>query len=170
MLEALSALFATSGIGALIGLGGGALNRWMDFKTRKLDLEVEKQRQAHELALRAEDRATMQLEIDGRMKVAEIERDAVIETAAYGALSKAQEMDRATYGGGFVDCVRGLIRPLITILFVALVFWINWAVMGELRARPVDADLVKDVIQWILLQASVCIGYWFGSRPSSSKK
>ena len=51
MLTALAALFSTTGIGAIIGALGGLANRWLDLKSKQMDLEDKKAERAHQLSI-----------------------------------------------------------------------------------------------------------------------
>lgn len=171
MLETLAGFLSTSGAGALLGWVGGLANRYMDFKTKKLDIEIKKLDHAHELNLRDKDYQALQLEIDGKVEVAHIEGSARVEESANKALAESYGNDRATYGIKFVDAIRGLLRPGITVYFCLIVGFVNykvWQILSASTGAVLTQDQVYSIIEWTLFEAAVVIGWWFANRPGSS--
>ena len=121
MLTALAALFSTTGIGAIIGALGGLANRWLDLKSKQMDLEDKKAERAHQLSI-------LEKEIAGQAQVASIEGEAKVEASAYEALGASYAADKATYGIKLVDGIRSLMRPAITFAFMFIVLYVNYCV------------------------------------------
>jgi len=176
LLAALTPLMASSGFGALLGWLGGVANRMLDFKTRKLDIEMRKLDHAHELALRDKDMETMRLEAERDVHVATVEGAATVEQAAYAALAASHAADKASYGIKFVDGVRGLVRPVLTGVLAVSALSITYTLLDMLRTGgpvlSVEQRLGLAVlsVEWVLFQASVCIGWWFANRPGQAPK
>lgn len=171
MLETIAGFLSTSGAGALLGWIGGLANRYMDFKTKKLDIEIKKLDHAHELNLRDKDFQALKLEIDGKVEVAHIEGASRVEESANKALAESYGNDRATYGIRFVDAIRGLLRPGITVYFCLIIGFVNYKVWQILASGPdmvLTQAQVYSIIEWTLFEAAVVIGWWFANRPTSS--
>lgn len=168
MIALLISLFSTSGVGAIIGALGGLANRWMDMKSRELDMQDRQAQRTHDLNMRDKDLLVLDREIGGKVQVATVEGAATVEAAAYDALGKSYDNDKATYGIKKVDVIRGLMRPIITFLFMILVCYINYRVWRLLDAENIklSAEQAFEIIRWTLFEASVVIGWWFASRPT----
>lgn len=168
MFSTLLGLFSSSGFGGIIGVAGGLVNRWLDLKSKTLDY-------THELALRDKDREMLVTEWEQRSKVAVIEADKEIEVAGYGALGKSYDADKATYGIGWIDAIRGLIRPVLTLILTIAALGINFVLLDRLVAVWDQVDnaqrlvYVTTSLEWVLFQASIAIGWWFAHRPSNKK-
>lgn len=176
MLAGILSLMGSSGFGALVGWVGGLLNRFVDYKTKRLDLEAKKLDQQHELNLRDKDMEAARLEADRAVKVATIEGATTVEQAAYEALAGSYKADRATYGIRGVDAIRGIVRPALTAVLAGAALYINYVALELLtEAWPSLSTAEKTkfsfmAVEWVLFQASVCIGWWFANRPGSAPK
>ena len=173
MLTILTGLLSSSGFGSLIGWLGGAANRWIDLRNRDKDIEVLKLNQAHELAKLDKDREFMLAEYEQRTQIATIEGESKVEAAGYVALTASYDADKATYGIKSVDAIRGIVRPVLTLLFFTL-SCIVFGVVAQyvwVRGVPLTNDqlyeLFRYCIYWVLFQASVCVGWWFAMRPGN---
>lgn len=170
MFSGLVALFGTSGFGAILGALGGLVNRWMDFKTKTLEIELKKMDHAHDEKMREIDLQAMQMEVDGKIQVATIEGEAKVEAAGYAALSASYDHDSKLKGTPFTDFCRAIIRPLITVIFVGIICYVNyrvWSIMDSQKLELTAAQLFE-IIRWTLFEASVVIGWWFAARPTGS--
>lgn len=173
MLTILAGILGSSGFGSLIGWLGGAANRWIDLKNRDKDIAVLQLQQAHELAKLDKDREFMLAEYQQRTQIATIEGEAKVEAAGYDALTASYGADKATYGIKWVDGIRGVVRPILTLLFF-LLSCVVFAIVAQYvwaRGVPLSNDqlyeLFKYCIYWVLFQASVCVGWWFAMRPGN---
>lgn len=173
MLSVLAGILGSSGFGSLIGWLGGAVNRWIDLKNRDKDIAVLQLQQAHELAKLDKEREFMLAEYQQRTQIAAIEGEAKVEAAGYEALASSYGNDKATYGNAWVDGVRGVVRPILTLLFFILSCSVFGVVAQYVWARGVPLtndqlyELFKYCIYWVLFQASVCVGWWFAMRPGN---
>lgn len=165
MLAIILAIFKSSGFGSLIGWLGGALNRGIDLKAKAMD-------HAHELNMRREDRETIKIEGEYKVQQAIEEGKALVESHAYDAMAASYGNDKAAYGGGKVDAVRGLIRPIATFIFVAgalaqtaLVFYVAFFMLEMEFTEEQIFELVVYCVGWVFFQAGVCIGWYFANRP-----
>lgn len=167
-------LMGSSGFGAVIGAIGGFANRWMDLKFRVQEIALEEKRMDHQLKLREADRETIKVEWEARSKVASIEGEAKIESAAYGTIAESYRHDMELMKGApkWVVALQGAVRPVLTAVLiiaclvnVALIWY--WAF--EINETPMTADqvfgLFEYTIMWSLFQGSVVIGWYFATRP-----
>ena len=175
MLEILSMLGSATG-GGLLGVAGNFLKSRSELKAKELDHK-------HELATRIHDIEEMQLEAvlrkeqislenEGALALANVEAQRSQDVAASGLMVASFTADKATYGGGIVDTIRGLIRPLITVYllvaFTVLCFKITTMVVG-LDAMNSDEliELYKELIHSVIFLTTTATCWWFGSRATN---
>src|SRR4051812_37937286 len=91
ILLGLIKLLGSAGFGTIFGGLMGIINR-------RLDMQVKKQDQEHELAMRDKDAAIMAQEWAARTQVAQIESTAVVEKAGFDALSKSYDFAKPAAG------------------------------------------------------------------------
>jgi hypothetical protein len=169
--------------GGITGVLGSAITGFMDYKNKQMQFK-------HEFDMEVAARATMEAEWAQRTKVAEIEgatQVAVAETQAFQASITA---DKATYstgiafdklkGGWFyallmvlVDFLRGIIRPLSTVLFIVMTFVMYSSIKTRVDLAGTDPkalmDLFNQVVTVILYLATTTVCWWFGARGISKK-
>lgn len=180
IIAAIAAIFGTTGFGALIGGVGGLVNRWVDFKTRSLDIELKRMDHDHEIRMRDIDVKLMGMETEGKVRLATVEGEAKVqaaivegearvEAAGYAALSESYKHDTLPAGVPiFVVAMRAVVRPLVTVVFLLIVSYANykaWSVIGSGTVQ-LTSEQTFEIIRWTLFQASVIIGWWFAMRPS----
>lgn len=174
MLTTILSLFGSSAFGSLIGWAGGAINRWIDLKNRDKDIDILKLDQAHELAKADKDREFMLAEYEQRTQIAQVEGESKVEAAGYDAMAASFKADKASYGIGWVDGIRGIVRPILTIAFfvfsvVVFVYVSDMAITQGVKFSPEQVfELFKYCVDWVLFQAAVCIGWWFSMRPGKN--
>lgn len=165
--------------GGLLGLLGVGAQMWAKHKT-------EQAKYAYDIAMRQADREEMSLEHQFKMKETEAQasRDiavanqrriatesqaaADIEMADIDLRVQSYDMDKATYGGGFVDVVRGLMRPILTVYFAILMSLITYKlfeITGQMVGTATAQFMLKEVINSCIFLATTSVTWWFGSRP-----
>jgi hypothetical protein len=182
MLNAI--LGAGSGIlTGLLGTGMQALFKWLG----------DRQRFAHDLAMRRIDIEAMQTEhtlrlketeaqFAGQEKIARVDLEkaeaiagAEIRAASY-ANDRASYYDRGMTGWvaavmAIVDAFRGFMRPGITayllIVTSVIAFGLHQTLEGAIAQNPVD--LYKQVIMSVLFLTETAVTWWFGSRALARK-
>ena len=163
MLTLLLSLLGSSGFGSLLGLLGGVLNRFIDYKYKKQD-------QDFELAKLDKQREFMKDEYQARLDVATVEAEGEVEKAGYNALAASYSFAVPTAADGWVDKASKLVRPFLTICF----FFFTLYIFGKISSliggfeKLTQTELIsiwKTVIDWVLFQAGVSIGWWFAMRP-----
>lgn len=175
MLDAVLNLFGGGVLGGLIGLAGA----WLKAREERAKMELEQQ---HQKDMRQLDLQEMQAEADlklrqtetefaGKQAIAETEAEAAMDVAASQALTASYKHDKATYGIRFVDAIRGLMRPVITIYLLGILSLIAWQLYGIEAIASIDAQtawkLFSDVVRDATFLAVTAVTWWFGSRPNS---
>ena len=154
--------------GGATGLLGNFINKFFDYKRRD-------QAHRHELEMLKAEREITKLEIEGRERVAEIQSESAEAVASFQAMEASFEHDQAQYSERvdklterqsgwlvFVDVVRGLTRPALTIFLVFSLLAVY---------RGTTNELLEDrIVVALVYLATVAVTWWFGSRPSRSGK
>lgn len=147
-------------IGAILlkGLGGiasgGALGVVGAFGTGIVDYFATKEKNKHALAV-----------LDKQVALANAEGVNAVAIEKAKALGASYENDKAAYGGGWVDMLRGLQRPGITdwLLVVATAITI-YALRQVPLTAEVWAEIAKFGVYTCLDLTAMCVSWWFGSR------
>jgi len=175
VLTTLASLFASSGFGALIGLLGSWLTKREERKNLQLkydyDLKIAEVRKAEAAAEAAHELAMADKQIERAQVEGDIAKD-IKETDAFIESLKEQTQ---VYGVKWVDALRGIMRPLITIYLLALATIVTLAIgklVGGLQSLEQTELLTiyKSVINQMVFLATTAVTWWFGSRPSSQRK
>lgn len=166
--------------GLISGIGGGLLGglgalggKWLDLKAEAEKRETLRVQNAHALALREKDLEQTKLEAESQLKLHQVDADASVAVADFGALTSSTAADRATYGdsttGRIVDLVRGLTRPLITFASMGLVIYMTAQAFASVgwKLPPEQATQLLHAGEFT---ASAAILWWFGARPSKPRK
>jgi len=184
MIAALLSLLGSSAIGSLIGGVFAFLNRKTDIEVKRIELSHEKDKWAHDLAVRESDLKIAQAEAQGRKDVAIIEGDVTVDAsrmAAIAEIAKAEQITaddiKAAGWWGFLlvwaNVLNKLIRPILTVALAAAALWINWLVIDKLTtgwpalSQAQQFETGMQAFAWVTAQASMAFGYWFVSRGSS---
>lgn len=162
MLTSLLTFFSSGAIGSLVGLIGGYINRRLDLESKKMDHK-------QELDIKDKDLEFMKAEYEQRTKVAEIEVAGATEVAGYAAMQESYKYANPT-GDGVVDSFSKIIRPFITLAFFFLTVYIFMQLSQKLSISIISQESMEKVyltvIEWILFQAGITIGWWFANRQS----
>lgn len=184
ILGTVGGLIGSAASGGIFGLLGNGIKSWFDQKAEQAKMN-------HEIKMREMDQQEITLEHSLKMKeieeqvkgdiakatqsrmATEANAAAEVDKAAIGLRQASYEMDKATYGGGFVDIIRGMMRPVLTLYFAVLMSLIAWELMkindGQF-VNPTEAQaMFKDVINAIIFLATTSVTWWFGSRPNRRK-
>lgn len=149
---------ATSG-GALGFLGqfiSRGLNIW-ELREHRADLQLE---QAQELKRWAHEKDLLQLQMQARSQETEQELDVADAASGWQARTAAMEAEAAIRPSWpWVEAVRALIRPVLTLECQALLVLVYFA--GS-AAR--QADLRTAIAESIMFNASATLLWWFGER------
>ena len=183
-LSAIVSLLGSSFVGSLVGGIFGLLNRKTDIESKRLDLDHEAARWAHDASMRDKDLEVAKVEATGRKDVAIVEADGAIETARMNAINAAQAADRVTAeelrAAGKLRWLLVLamafskwVRPMATVALGGAAIYVNlvllerfvagWAVLTAEQRYEISIQ----AFSWITGQASAVFGFWFVSRSSA---
>lgn len=164
MLTILLGLLSSAGFGSIVGIAGGLLNRWADYKFRNQDNDFQ-------LKKLDKEREYMKDEYANRIQIATTEKEAKVESAAYDALASSYSFAAPTSQDGWVDKTTKCVRPFLTLaffFFTVYVFWKINSIIIEAGISITPEQALKvwvACIEWILFQAGTAIGWWFAMRP-----
>lgn len=184
MIAAILSLLGSSAVGSILGGIFAFMNRKADIEAKRIDLEHERNRWAHDLAVKDKDLEYARTEAQGRKDVAIVEGEAVIEAARFEAISASQAADKVTAdelkAAGKMRWLLVLgvamnrwIRPIATVILASAAIYVNLLFVGKLvEVWPTldegkQYDAAMQAFAWITGQAGAVLGYWFVSRGSS---
>lgn len=171
MLDTLLAILGSGTVGSVVGLAGGVVNRIVDLKAKKLDIEDKANQRAHEINMLGAEKEFMLEEAKAKLEITTVESDAAVEQAGYAAMKESYNFAAPTSADGWVDKVSKIVRPLITVFMVWFVFHIYTeisALMATLNIVQDNASILRTwsmIVEFSLFQAGVVIGWWFAMRP-----
>ncbi len=149
--------------GGITGLIGGIAEKYTAYKTKKLEIELEKMKFDNEIAMRKVDAEIMAQEWAARTKVADIEATAKVEAEDSKAFATSYQMEPKKYGIKWLDVLRGSIRPALTLYLCFVVSFMYYRTDGA----TINAQSVVDTILYLCV-TSCC--WWFGSRGMKASK
>lgn len=158
MFETIAAILT----GGATGLLGTLLTTGMAYFERG-------QQHQQELELRRLDLEMVQAEAASVERIAAIDAESRESAAAWGAFEASHRAATVRWSTGdsawlvAVDVVRGLIRPVLTVSFLALAAMIYF----HLPMIP-PAEVAVRLIDTILYLATTTTLWWFGTRPKGA--
>lgn len=165
--------------GGVTGVLGVALSGFFTWKEKANE-------RAHELALGEQDLKERRLEGELLHKQIEIEANAQVRQAEAQAFAESFNADQARYSIGdtsgankaliFVDVVRGLIRPCLTLYLVVILTVLAYQLitalggLNEVLSTMDGQSLLTDIVQAMVYLTVTAVTWWFGTRHLPSKK
>ena len=174
MLEALLGILSSGGMGALVGLLGSVATKWLEYKTAGQRLVFEKEMaQIRTRELELEQQHALAL-ADKQIDIARVEGEIQADVASMAAFVESQKEHAATYGG-FVDQLRGVMRPLITSFLLGVSTWLMWSVWKRVDGLSSLSDtellsLFHTLLDSVTFLTMTAVTWWFGSRWSQENK
>ena len=164
LMSILGSIFA----GGATGLIGTAISRLGDFFQQR-------ENHKHELELMRENRETMKVRGELNMQAKDAEAFESSIAADKAAYTTGKDLPKwAEFMLAFVDFVRGLMRPALTIYLIVLTSLIYHQIDAVLKAAGVQsiqadlaADLLRKIILTILYLTTTCVTWWFGTRTKA---
>jgi len=164
-------------------LSGGVTGIFGSVVSNITDYFEQKRKNQQEIKLRELDIQEMQKEYEARKQVAAVKTSAETQQASY-------EHDSRSYSKGldiksawvkiflvFVDFVRGMVRPALTLFLIWLVWDTRQEVQMIIDQAGLDAlspeqaiGIYSAIVDMILFLASTAVTWWFGTRPRKSQK
>lgn len=169
--------------GGVTGLIGTVTQKVFEYKTKQLDIELQKSKFANEIELKKADAAIMAQEWQARTQVAQIETAGASDVQDGKAFAAALTSEPQRYSTGnltekqnwlmvLLDFFRGFIRPGLTLYlcFIATVLYYQARKLVP-SAVPVEESLamVGKITDTLLYLFVTCVCFWFGSRGPKSK-
>ena len=167
--------------GGVTGLIGTVVGNIYMYKSKQLDIDLEKTKAANELAQRKLDAEIQAQERASRTKVAEITTagqvdvaDAAALAASYNEPQQYSEKSLLTHGQEwimvFLDALRAVIRPGLTIYLCGITTMIYIQTRSLISGNPGDSfALLERLIDTILYLTTSVILWWFGSRNKTKQ-
>lgn len=148
-------------LGPIFGLVGTLGGRALDIKAKKQDYEHEMKKFEHEVNMRAQERIAKQEENEQAMELnsalTESDIAKTIVTGSYDGLKASLEADASYKPSQWVENIRTLIRPGLTVGLGLVTAALAWTMTAD-----VQATVVSSIISQFMLAST----WWFGDRPS----
>ena len=154
--------------GAVTGLLGSAVSGFFAYKSKKLDIELNNQKYAHETRM-VELKANAAIEIEDSKAFKEAvtsEPKKFYEGTDYSPFQRWMMIT--------LDFVRGSVRPVLTwylCILTTILYYKAEALLDKDFLLPTMAfDLVNQIVQTVLYLAVTAVCFWFGSRGNKAPK
>lgn len=175
MLDAIVGIFSSSGLGAIVGLFGSWLTKREERRNAELKYDYEvKMAQIRKQEAELEFNHELAL-ADKKMEQAKTEGEIKMDIQEIEALRDSMKEQQMTYGIKFVDALRGMMRPVITIYLLLVASYVAFKIGGYIGGlEAIDTEelvsMYKDTISQVMFLLTTAVTWWFGSRPSSKRK
>lgn len=171
--------------GGATGIIGAAISRFADYKTKQLDINLQKEKFSHEIELRHADARIMELEWAHKDKIAYTEAQS--KTDQSDALSfqvaltseprQYSALDQITTKQNWLlvilDFIRGIIRPGLTLYLCMITTIVYFQAQNIIKDQAVSVqqavDIYNQITATILYLSVTVILFWFGSRAKAGK-
>ena len=174
LLVAAGGVLTSGGMGAIVGLVGGALTRWQQYKLEKVQLE-------HEAKMRDLDVKEAALErkhdldiIDKNINKAEAEGKIAYQVADLDNLKASIQADRDT-GIPSIEKLKGAMRPYITLFlmvsYTGFMGYLTYKLNGlsALSHEKLVELYIYGIESYVFLSITA-VGWWFASRVAYNQK
>jgi len=184
MLETVLGIASSAGLGSIVGVVGGWLtkreNRKADAQRQahdlalaNIDLQQDRMSQDHALALADKGMESSQLEGQIAVDIAKAEGAVSIDKIEAEAFASSVAIQTKMTGILFVDGIRYLMRPVITVyLLIATTYFMysTHDTVDGLASIPVDDlyTLYANMINQLLFLTITSVSWWFMSRGTPS--
>ncbi len=167
--------------GGITGLVGTALQGYYTYKSKQLDIDLEKNKAANEIELRKIDIQMQAQEWASRTQIAEItaqgetdKADANALIASYNEPQQYSEKSMLSHTQEWVmvglDALKAIIRPGLTVYLCAITTMIYLQTRAMIGDNTGDSFAVlQKLIDTVLYLTTTCVLWWFGSRNKVKK-
>lgn len=169
--------------GGLTGIIGSVAQGIFAYKSKQLDVELQKEKYINELELRKADAAIMAQEWASRTQIAQTEASAQVDSEDAKAFTTALTSEPQRYSEGqltnkqnwlmvLLDFCRGIIRPGLTLYLCGIttaVYFHAKDLMGHDMSPEQSYQLVMQIVNTILYLTTTCVLFWFGTRNKALK-
>jgi hypothetical protein len=169
--------------GGVTGLVGTAVQSIFQYQSKKLDIELEKQKGLNELEERKLDIQMQAQEWASRTQIAQVTAQGEVDKADAETLAESYKLEPQQYSEKsllthmqnwlfvLVDTFKALIRPSLTVYLCTIVTIIYIQTRGLINTNQSDSfALLEKLINTILYITTSVILWWFGSRGTKSKQ
>ena len=170
--------------GGVSGLLGTAIGSYFTFKSKQLDIELQKEKYTNEIELKKADAAIMAQEWAARTQIAQTTADAQVEAEDAKGFTASLTSEPERYATGTLttkqgwlmvglDFFRGIIRPSLTLYLAALTTLIYLqarALIGTGITAEQATGLVEKIIDTVLYLTTTAVLWYFGSRIHDKRK
>lgn len=168
--------------GGATGILGVVAQRFFDHWKTKQELDVLREKHAHDIAMRKADGEIMAQEWAQRTKVAQVEGETAREVADAQAFAASFALEPKRYAEGvkpgkvagfllvLVDVVRGIVRPGLTVYlaWVATEIYLQsvrvMALINPSAQSELLVQLHQQIVFTLLYLFTTCVLWWFGTR------
>jgi len=175
MFAEVTAIASSGGLGAIVGLAGGIINRFQQYKMHKVNLEHDAKMRSYDLAEAKLERQHTLAMADKKMEEAELEGDIAYEQADLANLKQSIKEAGTDSGIELVETVKGLMRPFITLfllLATCTLLGMLWSRVGGLSVFSENEliDLFRHIVQQMVFLTVTAVSWWYASRPARLDK
>lgn len=166
--------------GGATGLIGTAVQSVFQYKSKVLDVELEKQKGLNEIEQRKLDIEAQKQEWASKTQIAEITTQGETDKADAATLMASYQLEPQQYAEKsllthaqnwlfvLVDTLKAVIRPGLTIYLCGITTLIYIQTRGLISTNQGDAfALLEKLVNTILYLTTSVILWWFGSRNKS---
>lgn len=169
--------------GGATGLIGTAVQSVYQYKTRQLDIDLEKTKAANEIEKIKLDIEMQKQEWSSRTQIATIQTTGEVDKADAAALVASYDMEPKQYSEKsllthgqewimvLLDALRAIIRPGLTVYLCVVTSLIYFETRGLIQIVDNQTNafaLLEKLVNTILYVTTTCILWWFGSRNKNS--
>lgn len=159
--------------GGIIGTIGSLANKWQEARS---SLALAKENNAHRIALMDREFSLLQLKLGSENYVKELDRDIAFDKTSAESIVASIEADAASYSTVdtrkaskwliFVDVVRGLMRPGLTIGLTSLNGYLSVILLGKIAEA---SSAPEQIVLSTATLAGMSVAWWFGARSHAGK-
>ena len=168
--------------GGVTGLAGTVIQNVYSYKSKKLDIELEKTRHANELEQRRLDAEVMKQEWAARTQIAEVTAQGEVDKADAESFAKSYELEPERYSNPsmltcaqnwllvLLDVLRAVIRPGLCIYLSVLTTLIYLQTRALIPLNQAGSfDLLEKLVGTILYLFTTIVLWYYGSRAAKPK-
>lgn len=167
--------------GGATGLIGTALQSIYQYKTRQLDIELEKSKAVNEIEMRKLDIEQTKQEWANRTQIAEITANGEVDKADAATLAASYQLEPQQYSEKtllshgqewimvLLDAIRAIIRPGLAIYLCVLTSLIYFQTRGLIQTNQGDSfALLEKLVNTILYLFVTIVCWYFGTRNKNN--
>lgn len=186
-------------LGAATGIIGNLVSGIFKYKTQKLEMELAKVENEHDLAMVKAETEAMVMEAKANIAVTKAQVEGAVELKDAETYKESQQLGNKPFFAnqwvdnllkvegkwkiltypiaslvavlfGFVDFLRGLMRPFLTAYLTGVTTWITWMAWEIMQAQGMSItgqnaiDIFQDVTSIVIYLTVSAVTWWFGDR------